>query len=204
MSKYKFKVGDKVRHPGLSTAYKVGQRPFIVEGYLYDPETNMEYVVDKNGQEHAETQLELVPDWEYELTNDSTSEFRDSLAAELGVDPEAAARAINQFRGEETTEFSLDEPYALWELELLAGPEFVKSVSETLDLVKRTLLEKNISYGNSALDPVRVFSKASPTEQLKVRIDDKISRLQRGGEDTEDTVLDLIGYLILLKIAEGK
>lgn len=65
------------------------------------------------------------------------------------------------------------------------------------------LVEKNRSYGNSALDPLRVFSRASAVEQIKVRIDDKLSRLGRGTDElNEDTVRDLIGYLILLRVAE--
>ena len=64
------------------------------------------------------------------------------------------------------------------------------------------LLAKNESYGNSALEPMRVFSRADPLEQLRVRIDDKISRLARGKEFPGDNdVNDLIGYLILYKIA---
>jgi hypothetical protein len=64
-----------------------------------------------------------------------------------------------------------------------------------------TLLEKNRKYGNSALEPVRVFSKAPANEQIKVRLDDKISRLQSGQVDEdEDVILDLIGYLTLLLV----
>jgi hypothetical protein len=65
------------------------------------------------------------------------------------------------------------------------------------------LLEKNRSYGDSALDPVRIFSKADKEEQLLARIDDKLSRVQLGydGFNDEDCVGDLIGYLILLRIA---
>lgn len=64
------------------------------------------------------------------------------------------------------------------------------------------LIEKNKSYGNAALSPVRVFSKADPIEQLKVRIDDKLSRLQSGKEyPGDDTVKDLTGYLILYLVA---
>lgn len=63
------------------------------------------------------------------------------------------------------------------------------------------LVEKNKSYGNAALDPMRVFSKADSIEQLKVRIDDKLSRIKNGKEFAqEDTITDLIGYLILLKL----
>ncbi len=69
------------------------------------------------------------------------------------------------------------------------------------------LHDKNAGYGNSVLDPVRVFSKASPIEQLYVRIDDKLSRVMRGDftktpdEKLRDTVRDLQGYLILLQVA---
>jgi len=67
--------------------------------------------------------------------------------------------------------------------------------------VAKVLVEKNAAYGNSALEPVRIFSKSSPTEQLLVRLDDKLSRLARGSAAGEDVVLDLIGYLVLLRIS---
>jgi len=37
-----------------------------------------------------------------------------------------------------------------------------------------------------------------------VRIDDKLSRLARGRGDTEDTELDLLGYLVLRRIARRR
>lgn len=64
------------------------------------------------------------------------------------------------------------------------------------------LCEKNRAYGDSALKPVRVFSKASSVEQILVRLDDKLSRLSRGSAAGEDVILDLIGYLVLLRIAK--
>lgn len=71
------------------------------------------------------------------------------------------------------------------------------------DAVKNLLLEKNRAYGNAALSPMRVFSKSDPAEQIAVRIDDKLSRIAHTGFATadEDTILDLIGYLHLLRIA---
>lgn len=75
------------------------------------------------------------------------------------------------------------------------------AISEECDAIKALLLEKNVAYGNSAIDPVRVFSKASPEEQILVRLDDKLSRLARGNAAGEDVVLDLIGYLVLLRVA---
>ena len=70
------------------------------------------------------------------------------------------------------------------------------------DELKALLLDKNRKYGDSALNPVRIFSKASTLEQLKVRMDDKLSRLRNAQEDDdEDPVTDLIGYLVLYKVA---
>ena len=69
--------------------------------------------------------------------------------------------------------------------------------------VKELLLYKNKNYGNSALEPLRVFSKSSAVEQLLVRIDDKLNRIKKGAgllNKDEDVIMDLIGYLILLKI----
>jgi len=69
--------------------------------------------------------------------------------------------------------------------------------------LKAMLLAKNKCYGNSALDPMRIFSRSDPVEQIKVRIDDKLSRLAKGsGEETEDVEQDLLGYLILLRVAK--
>lgn len=63
------------------------------------------------------------------------------------------------------------------------------------------LEQKNAAYGNSALAPMRVFSRADRREGLRVRIDDKLSRMARGdGCATEDTLRDLVGYLALLAV----
>jgi len=69
--------------------------------------------------------------------------------------------------------------------------------------VERVLISKNKKYGNSALSPVRIFSMAGPFEQLNVRIDDKLSRIAQGQKDDEDVELDLIGYLVLRRIARS-
>ena len=81
---------------------------------------------------------------------------------------------------------------------------------ETRDLIMQVagevvdlLLEKNEAYGDSALNPAGIFAKGSAVENLSARIDDKLMRIKMRGIDdnTEDTVQDLIGYLILLKVA---
>ena len=95
-----------------------------------------------------------------------------------------------------------------WEAEMppLPTPEPVLDtqgeITQVCYEVKEMLLEKNRRYGDSALDPVRVFSKADTVEQIKVRLDDKLSRLSRGsGTEDEDVLNDILGYIILLKIA---
>ena len=77
------------------------------------------------------------------------------------------------------------------------------SIVRQCDAIKDMLLEKNRKYGNSALEPKRIFSRASPLEQINVRIDDKLSRLMSAQSDEdEDVDLDLIGYLILRRVAK--
>lgn len=85
-----------------------------------------------------------------------------------------------------------------------AGPPltFEARLDRALGELRAMLLAKNRAYGNSALEPIRLFSSADPVEQIKVRLDDKISRLVRGSAAGEDVATDLMGYLVLLKIAE--
>ena len=67
------------------------------------------------------------------------------------------------------------------------------------------LKEKNRAYGDSALNPTRIFSKADPLEQIRVRIDDKLNRLMKGQEYAgDDTVKDLAGYLVLFMVAQRR
>jgi hypothetical protein len=77
-----------------------------------------------------------------------------------------------------------------------AGYSILASCLEITEM----LLEKNVAYGNSALNPIRIFSDADDMEQLNVRIDDKLNRIKNkklyAGDNDED---DLIGYLLLKK-----
>ena len=72
-------------------------------------------------------------------------------------------------------------------------------IKEISDLLK----SKNKAYGNSALKPAKIFSQLGATESLCSRIDDKLMRIKNRGinDATEDTVDDLIGYLLLLKMS---
>ena len=80
--------------------------------------------------------------------------------------------------------------------------KFETVLNQEVDLIYKMLCDKNRKYGNSALEPKRIFSKSSTIEQLNVRIDDKISRIaSRQVDDTEDAELDLIGYLLIKRVA---
>ena len=80
--------------------------------------------------------------------------------------------------------------------------EFANKISSYLLEIRELLITKNLKYGNSALEPLGVFSKLSAKEGLLVRIDDKLKRIKNGSleKDDEDVINDLVGYLVLLKI----
>lgn len=83
-------------------------------------------------------------------------------------------------------------------------PESAIKIARECDRIKATLVEKHLQYGQSATEPVRLFSSANPEEQLLVRIDDKLSRIAKGdGSGDEDAIFDLIGYLILLRVVRN-
>ena len=83
---------------------------------------------------------------------------------------------------------------------------FHEQVYQVLGEIQEMLIAKNAKYGNSALEPLGVFSQLSPEQALFVRIDDKLKRIKNGSleKDDEDVVNDLIGYLVLLKILTRK
>ena len=76
-------------------------------------------------------------------------------------------------------------------------------ILEESEAVRDLLLKKNEAYGDSALNPANIFARGNAVENLCCRIDDKLMRIKMRGitDETEDTVQDLIGYLILLKVA---
>ena len=81
--------------------------------------------------------------------------------------------------------------------------EFEQLVRNYCNDLAELLIEKNRKYGDAARNPKRIFSQADPLEQLKVRMDDKLSRIanQQGDED-EDVYKDLTGYLILYEVTK--
>lgn len=68
--------------------------------------------------------------------------------------------------------------------------------------ISDTLIKKNAAYDGSAFKEILIAGQRIPAEQtILVRITDKMRRLQSSSAefDSEDTLLDLAGYIILLK-----
>ena len=75
-------------------------------------------------------------------------------------------------------------------------------IHEACNKLANMLVAKNMAYGDSALKPVGIFAKGEAAELIKVRIDDKLSRIKNNPYAFgEDAVNDLLGYLILLQLA---
>ena len=84
-----------------------------------------------------------------------------------------------------------------------ASPKFGWHLDKVVEKITNLLKEKNEAYGNTALNPTNIFSKLGSTEAICARIDDKLARIANRGinDETEDTVDDVIGYLLLLKMS---
>jgi len=84
-----------------------------------------------------------------------------------------------------------------------ASPKFSWHLDQIVNRITDLLKEKNKAYGDTALNPTNIFSKLGSTEAICARIDDKLARIGNKGinDETEDTIDDLIGYLLLLKMS---
>ena len=69
--------------------------------------------------------------------------------------------------------------------------------------IEDLLIQKNDAYGDSALNPVGIFSSLKASEAIRIRLDDKLKRIANVGvgDKTEDTLMDCAGYMVLLMIA---
>jgi len=110
-----------------------------------------------------------------------------------------------------TTDSSINPKMLLSKEELMKQEESPKlNFDWHLDKVAKQITDllksKNKAYGNTALNPSNVFSKLDSTEAICARLDDKLARIKNKGinDKTEDTVDDIIGYLLLLKMSMEK
>ena len=82
------------------------------------------------------------------------------------------------------------------------GMDTEVKIARMCDSIRDLLIEKNRSYGDSALLPNNIFSRHGPEVLIRSRIDDKLNRIKNNKEGAfgEDVVKDLVGYLVLLLI----
>lgn len=80
-----------------------------------------------------------------------------------------------------------------------------QKIIDVLDGMKNLLLYKNRKYGDSAINPKKVFYKGDSTNSILIRLDDKIGRVMSNPDDKPrvNDVADIIGYCTLLLISMG-
>ena len=76
-------------------------------------------------------------------------------------------------------------------------------ISRLMRNFENFLTEKNRRYGDSALSPLKVFSKIEPGNGICVRLDDKLSRISNATELRKNDVADVFWYVALLLIEKG-
>src|SRR5215831_12764799 len=75
--------------------------------------------------------------------------------------------------------------------------------AQWLRQVADMLVEKCHSYGDSIGNPVTVFGKYKASDGIKIRLNDKLSRMKVSGSwPGDDNLKDLVGYLALLAVVE--
>lgn len=99
------------------------------------------------------------------------------------------------------TEYSV--PLKATSTQCVRDKEHQATIESVCDGLKEFLLAKNKNYGNSATEPVRIFSKCNAQEGILVRMDDKLSRTKNAKEVRRNDMCDLAGYLILLMKNNG-
>ena len=84
-------------------------------------------------------------------------------------------------------------------------PPTQQKIHEIMGAMKDLLLYKNQKYGDSAINPKKIFYKGDSTNSILIRLDDKIGRIMSNTEEKPriNDVCDIIGYCTLLLISMG-
>lgn len=181
-----FKVGDRVRH------VEDGDEGTVTELASSFGEDYVRVDFERDG-------IESVYDDLIELVEEQPNRSYYARATPPNAEERARVRELLEEK-DSARDYDGNTPEQ-WEAYVKIS-SFATNVHRILDGVADTVIKKNASYGDSALNPIRVFSKADRMEQLFVRLDDKLSRVQRGSEyPGDDTLRDIIGYATLILIA---
>ena len=84
-------------------------------------------------------------------------------------------------------------------------PPTQQKIHEIMGAMKDLLLYKNQKYGDSAINPKKIFYKGDSANSILIRLDDKIGRIMSNTEEKPrvNDVADIIGYCTLLLISMG-
>ena len=75
-----------------------------------------------------------------------------------------------------------------------------QKIKDKCDTIRDLLIEKNKSYGNSVFDRGVLF-EVDPMYAIQARINDKLNRIKsKETYMSENDLMDLTGYLILLQV----
>ena len=80
-----------------------------------------------------------------------------------------------------------------------------QKIKDILSGMTDLLLYKNRKYGDSAINPKKIFYKGDSTNSILIRLDDKIGRVMSNTEEKPrvNDVADIIGYCTLLLVSMG-
>ena len=80
-----------------------------------------------------------------------------------------------------------------------------RKIAELTEAIRDLLLYKNQKYGDSALNPKKIFDKGDARNSILIRLDDKLGRIMANADATPriNDVADIIGYCTLLLISMG-
>ena len=80
-----------------------------------------------------------------------------------------------------------------------------QKIKDILSGMTDLLLYKNKKYGDSAINPKKIFYKGDSTNSILIRLDDKIGRVMSSTEEKPrvNDVADIIGYCTLLLVSMG-
>lgn len=201
------KVGDYVRLVGpawgrLYAGYNIGSVVQVTEatpfGEIWTKEVG---TVGENGKLYDSDSVDY-PGYAVELVTKPGVPFEDTVASFSSLEAPLSEGDLEDVRaaGEALGIIVTYKGRPVEDL-LREALTFEQKVRRILTDVGDIVVARNKEYGNSALDPVRVFSKSDRMEQLKVQLDHKLSRIARGGDPGIDTLRDLIGYEVLYIIA---
>lgn len=110
-------------------------------------------------------------------------------------------RKIKDFQTTYAIELKLPKDIVLPDVE--SGTQ--AKIREITDAMKDLLLYKNEKYGDSAINPKKIFYKGDSTNSILIRLDDKLGRVTSNTEEKPrvNDVCDIIGYCTLLLISMG-